>query len=119
MHASSLILLLPSLALNSRIRDPFTLLLLEALKYGARDSLKNKLYENINYYFTESIKLAYIKGLIRSKAIKHIFLRLKDNIIDLYTTIQDLFEHLTFAYKNSNRLFTAKNEFKKLFIKLT
>jgi hypothetical protein len=38
MHASSLILLLPSLALNSRIRDPSTLRLPEALKYGARDS---------------------------------------------------------------------------------
>jgi hypothetical protein len=31
-------LLLPSLALNSRIRDPSTLRLLEALKYGARDN---------------------------------------------------------------------------------
>jgi hypothetical protein len=37
MHAS-LMLLLPSLALNSRIRDPSTLRLPEALKYGARDS---------------------------------------------------------------------------------
>jgi hypothetical protein len=31
-------LLLFSLALNSRIRDPFTFCLLEALKYSARDS---------------------------------------------------------------------------------
>ena len=30
-----------------------------------------------------------------------------------------MFEHLTFAYKNPNRLFIAKNEFKKLFIKST
>jgi len=30
-----------------------------------------------------------------------------------------LFEHLTFAYKNPNRLFIAKNEFKKLFMKST
>ena len=38
MHAS-LMLLLPSLALNSRIRDPSTLRLPEVLKYGARDKL--------------------------------------------------------------------------------
>ena len=65
------------------------------------------------------MKLAYIKGLIRGEAIKHISLRLRDNAIDLYITIQDLFKHLTFAYKNPNRLFTTKNKFKKLFIKST
>ena len=81
--------------------------------------IKNKLYENTDYYPTKSIKLAYIKGLIKGKAIKHILLRLRDNAINLYTTIQDLFEHLTSTYKNSNRLFIAKNEFKKLFIKST
>ena len=37
-YASTLILLLPSLALNSRIRDPSTLCLLNALKYSARDN---------------------------------------------------------------------------------
>ena len=30
-----------------------------------------------------------------------------------------MFKHLTFAYKNPNRLFIAKNEFKKLFMKST
>jgi hypothetical protein len=65
------------------------------------------------------MKLAYVKGLIGSKAAKHISLQLRDNAIDLYTTIQDLFEHLTSAYKNPNRLFTAKNEFRKLFMKST
>jgi hypothetical protein len=39
--------------------------------------------------------------------------------MNLYTTIQDLFDYLTFAFKNPNQLFIAKNEFKKLFIKLT
>ena len=81
--------------------------------------IKNKLYENADYYPTKSMKLAYVKGLIRGKAAKHILLHLKDNAINLYITIQDLFEHLTFAYKNPNRLFIAKNEFKKLFMKST
>jgi hypothetical protein len=81
--------------------------------------IKNKLCENANYYLTKSIKLAYVKGLIKGKAAKHISLQLRDNAIDLYITVQDLFEHLTFAYKNPNRVFIAKNEFKKLFMKLT
>ena len=81
--------------------------------------IKNKLCKNADYYPTKSIKLAYIKGLIGGKAIKHISPQLKDNAINLYSTVQDLFEHLTSAYKNPNQLFTAKNEFKKLFIKST
>ena len=81
--------------------------------------IKNKLYENADYYPTKSIKLVYVKGLIGGEAAKHILLRLRDNAIDLYTTIQDLFEHLTSAYKNPNQLFIAKNEFKKLFMKST
>jgi hypothetical protein len=64
--------------------------------------IKNKLRENADYYPTKSIKLAYIKGLIRGKAAKYISLRLRDNAIDLYTTVQDLFEYLTSAYKNPN-----------------
>jgi hypothetical protein len=44
---------------------------------------------------------------------------LRDNIMDLYIIVQDLFEHLTFAYKNLNWVFIAKNKFKKLFIKST
>ena len=81
--------------------------------------IKNKLCKNADYYPIKSIKLTYIKGLIRGKATKHIFPQLRDNAIDLYTIIQDLFEHLTFAYKNLNRVFIAKNEFKKLFMKST
>jgi len=36
--------------------------------------IKNKLRKNANYYLIKSIKLAYIKGLIKGKAIKHISL---------------------------------------------
>jgi len=49
--------------------------------------IKNKLYENTDYYPTKSIKLAYIKGLIGSEATKHISPRLRDNAINPYTTI--------------------------------
>ena len=81
--------------------------------------IKNKLRENADYYPTKSIKLAYVKGLIGGEAAKHISLQLRDDAVDLYTTVQDLFEHLTSTYKNLNRVFIAKNKFKKLFMKST
>ena len=81
--------------------------------------IKNKLYKNADYYPTKLIKVIYVKGLIGGKATKHISPQLRDNAINLYTTIQDLFEHLTFAYKNLNWVFIVKNKFKKLFIKST
>jgi hypothetical protein len=65
------------------------------------------------------MKLAYVKGLIGGEAAKHISPRLRDDAINPYSTIQDLFEHLTSAYENPNRLFIAKNDFRKLFIKST
>jgi len=49
--------------------------------------IKNKLCKNADYYFTKSIKLIYIKGLIGGKAAKHILLRLRDNAINLYIII--------------------------------
>ena len=49
--------------------------------------IKNKLYKNADYYPIESIKLAFVEGLIRGEAVKHISLRLRDNAVDLYTTV--------------------------------
>jgi hypothetical protein len=46
-YISTLILLLPSLALNSRIRDPFTFCFLKALKYSARDNKIVRLSEEL------------------------------------------------------------------------
>ena len=49
--------------------------------------MKNKLCKNADYYPIKSIKLIYIKGLIRGEAAKYILLRLRDNAINLYITI--------------------------------
>jgi len=65
------------------------------------------------------MKLALVKGLIGGEAIKHISPHLREDAINLYDIVQDLFNYLTFAFKNPNRLFIAKNDFKKLFIKST
>jgi hypothetical protein len=70
MHASSLMLLLPSLALNSRIRDPSTLRLPEALKYGARD-MHNKLQGRTN------------KLKLREQPAKQLTIKKPERIIDI------------------------------------
>jgi len=49
--------------------------------------IKNKLCENADHYPIKSIKLIYVKGLIGGEAAKHISLRLRDDAINLYTTI--------------------------------
>jgi hypothetical protein len=49
--------------------------------------IKNKLRENADYYLIESMKLVYVEGLIGGEAAKHISPRLRDDAIDLYTTI--------------------------------
>jgi hypothetical protein len=49
--------------------------------------IKNKLCENADYYPTKSIKLAYIEGLIRGEAAKHISPRLRDDAVDPYSTV--------------------------------
>jgi len=85
---------------------------------GARD-IKNKLYKNKDHYLTKSMKLVLVEDLIRGEVVKYISLYLRDNDINLYIIIQDLFDYLTSIYKNPNRLFIAKNNFKKLFMKFT
>jgi hypothetical protein len=47
----------------------------------------------------------------------HIFLCLYEDALDPYNTMQDLFDHLKLVYKDPNWLFTAKNKFKKLYMK--
>jgi len=65
------------------------------------------------------MKLVLVEDLIRGEVVKYISLYLRDNDINLYIIIQDLFDYLTSIYKNPNRLFIAKNNFKKLFMKFT
>ena len=79
--------------------------------------IKNKLRANEDHYPTKSIKLAYVEGRIKGEAATHISPRLRDDAIDPYGTVQDLFDHLKSIFEDPNRVFTAKTDFKKLYIK--
>jgi hypothetical protein len=49
--------------------------------------IKNKLRENADHYPTKSMKLAYVEGLIRGEAAKHISSQLRDDAINPYSTV--------------------------------
>jgi len=71
-YASTLILLLPSLALNSRIRDPSTLCLLEALKYSARDNFFN--YKSTIIIILVIDYITYIVSIFRKSNLTNLWL---------------------------------------------
>jgi hypothetical protein len=79
--------------------------------------IKNKLHVNEDHYLNKLIKLAYVKGRIKGKATMYISLCLYKDALNLYNTMQDLFDYLKSVYEDLNQLFTAKNKFKKLYIK--
>ena len=79
--------------------------------------MKKKLKINYDHYPTEEFKLAYAEGRIAGDAAAHIRIRLQEDAIDLYQTVNDLFEHLQSIYEDPNKLFTAKIDFRKLFMK--
>jgi hypothetical protein len=79
--------------------------------------MKNKFKVNQDHFPTEEIKLAYAEGRIGGDAAVYVAERFKEDATEPYETISDLFEHMQTIYIDPNRLFTAKNEFKKLYMK--
>ena len=58
-----------------------------------------------------------MEGRISGQAATYIEERFKEDATELYKTVKDLFKHLHMIYTDLNRLFIAKNKFKKLYIK--
>jgi hypothetical protein len=81
--------------------------------------IRNKLRVNADHYPTTDFQLAYVESQIQGEAATYISGRLQPDAVDRYRTVQDLFDHLTSIYEDPNRLFTAKNEFKKLYMSKT
>jgi Zinc knuckle len=79
--------------------------------------MRKKLRSNKDHFPTEDMKLAYAEGRIGGQAATHAEERFKEDATEPYETVEDLFEHLHMIYTDPNRLFTAKNEFKKLYMK--
>jgi hypothetical protein len=79
--------------------------------------IKNKLKVNADHFADKDAKIAYIQLCTDREASEHIQPRLEEGSADPYQSATDLLEHLQSIYEDPNRVFKAKNKFKKLFIK--
>ena len=79
--------------------------------------MRRKLQSNQDHFPTEDITLAYAEGRIGRQAATYTEERFKEDATKPYKTVEDLFKHLHMIYTDLNRLFIAKNKFKKLYIK--
>jgi len=79
--------------------------------------MRNKLKVNSDHFADEEAKIAYVQLRTDGEANDHIEPRLEKDAADPYTTHEEVLEHLQSIYKDPNRLFNAKNDFRKLFIK--
>ena len=81
--------------------------------------VKAKLTVNDDHYPTDDIKRAYVVGRIGGDAASYIAPRLRADSTNPYSSLQDLIQHLTDVYEDPNRVFTAKEDFRKLYMKKT
>ena len=79
--------------------------------------MRKKLRSNKDHFPTKDMKLAYTEGRISRQAAIYTEERFKEDATKPYKTTEDLFEHLHIIYTDLNRVFIAKNKFKKLYIK--
>jgi len=76
--------------------------------------VKNKLTTDSRMYPTESRKIIYVTGLLRSPAYDLISPRLDQDNPTAYTTIDELYEHMAELWSNPNKQKDARAAFRKL-----
>jgi hypothetical protein len=69
--------------------------------------MKQKLRANVDHFNTIELQMAYITSLIAGKAREHIIPHMRDELINKYLIIEDMFEHLKTIYSNPNRVVNA------------
>jgi hypothetical protein len=79
--------------------------------------IRDKLAVNVDHYPTDQIQRAYVVGRIGGEAATYIAPRLRPDSSDPYQTVADLYQHLTDIYKDPNRVYVAKDDFRKLYMK--
>ena len=79
--------------------------------------IKDKLLVNTDHYPTDQIQRVYVIGRIGGEAATYITPRLRPDSSDPYQTVADLYQYLTDIYEDPNRVYVAKDDFRKLYIK--
>lgn len=79
--------------------------------------MSQKLAANADHFNTSQLCIAYVASQYEGKSRKHITLQMRDNAMSPYTDSKDMFDHLKMIYSNLNRVTTAKNQFRQLYMK--
>ena len=81
--------------------------------------IQNKLKVNADYYSMALSQIAYIVSHVEGNAAEHIYTRRCDEATKLYTSINELLEHLADIYKDQDVKLTAWNMYKNLWMRIT
>ena len=73
--------------------------------------MKQKLRANIDHFDTIELQIAYVTSLITGRAREHIIPRMRDESINKYLIVKDVFEHLKTIYSDPNRVVNAQYQF--------
>ena len=79
--------------------------------------ISQKLSANNNHFDTPALRIAYVASRCEGKARRHITPRLRSDTVHPYTDSTDMLKHLETIYSDPNRVDTAKNQFRQLYIK--
>ena len=76
--------------------------------------MREKFEINWNHYPYKRSKLIYAENRVRGKALQHLEPCLRLNSLTLFTTIDDLFNHLEDIFGNLHRKKYAREKFQEL-----
>ena len=79
--------------------------------------VKDKLKVNADHFPSEEFRRAYVIGRVTGKAARYIAPRIREDSADPYRSAEDIFQHLATKFDDPNRVFNAKNDFKKLYMR--
>lgn len=79
--------------------------------------MTQKLEANSDHFDTPQLRRAYVASRCDGKARKHITPRLRTDASNRYEDSDNMLEHLSTIYDDPNRVTTAKNQFRSLYMK--
>ncbi len=69
--------------------------------------MRNKLKINKNHFFTEELKIIYIKSRVNEAIIKHIASRMRNIFLNSFFKVKNVLLMINKMYNNLNRRYTA------------
>ncbi len=77
--------------------------------------MQNKLKMNKNHFSIEEMKIAYVKSRVSETIIKHIALRMKDTIMNLFLKAKEILSIINKMYDDFNQHYMTQRQFLKLY----